>query len=76
MAKVVLNSNGKRIVLRNPSELSVRYARQLKQNKVSETGKKLSKEDRAFRIGYLKAREDNNKAYNAKKTKKKRKCYR
>lgn len=75
MAKVVLNSNGKRIVLRNPSELSVRYARQLKQNKVSETGKKLSKEDRAFRIGYLKAREDNNKAYNAKKSKK-RKCYR
>lgn len=75
MAKVVMSLTGKRIILRNPSELSERYARQLKQNKVSETGKKLSKEERAFRKGYLKAREDNNKAYNAKKSKK-RKCYR
>lgn len=70
-----MSLTGKRIILRNPSELSERYARQLKQNKVSETGKKLSKEERAFRKGYLKAREDNNKAYNAKKIKK-RKCYR
>ena len=51
------------IILRNPSEKGKRYARQLKNGKVAETGKSLSKEDRAFRSGYLTARSDSAKAY-------------
>ena len=51
------------IVLRNPSEKAKRYARQLKNNRVAETGKSLSKEDRAYRVVYLDARKDNAKAH-------------
>ena len=63
MAKIFNSKNGKKIVLRNPSEKGKRYARQLKNNRVDETGKELSKTDRAFRIGYLTSRSDNAKAY-------------
>lgn len=51
------------IILRNPAEKGKRYARQLKSNRVTETGKTLTKEDRAFRSGYLTARSDSAKAY-------------
>jgi len=50
-------------VFRNPAEKAKRYARQMKNGKVSETGKKLTKEDYAFRAGYLQAREDNANAF-------------
>ena len=70
MAKIFNSKNGKKIVLRNPSEKGKRYARQLKNNKVEETGKPLSKTDRAFRIGYLTSRSDNAKAYKSKQRKK------
>ena len=51
------------IILRNPAETGKRYARQLKNGKVAETGKSLTKEDKAFRKGYLTARSDSAKAY-------------
>lgn len=51
------------IILRNPAEKGKRYARQLKTNRVAETGKTLTKEDRSFRAGYLTARKDSAKAY-------------
>ena len=54
------------IVLRNPSEKAKRYARQLKNGKVTETGKKLTKSDKAFRIGYLTARKDDANAFKSK----------
>lgn len=54
------------IILRNPAEKAKRYARQLKNNKVTETNKTLSKEDRAYRGGYLDARKDNAMARNHK----------
>ena len=71
MAKIFKSKNGKKIVLRNPSEKGKRYARQLKTGVVSETGKKLSNTDRAFRFGYLKSRSDNAKAFKHNKSKKK-----
>lgn len=51
------------IVLRNPAEKGKRYAQQLKEKKVAETGKSLTSEDKAFRKGYLTARSDSAKAY-------------
>ena len=54
------------VILRNPAEIGKRYARQLKNGKIAETGKSLSDEDKAFRKGYLTARADNAKAYNHK----------
>ena len=71
MAKIFNSKNGKKIVLRNPSEKGKRYARQLKNNRVDETGKELSPKDRSFRIGYLTARSDNAKAYKHKLKQKK-----
>lgn len=65
MAKIFNGKNGKKIVLRNPSEKAKRYARQLKHGLVQETGKKLSNTDRAWRLGYLTSRSDNAKAYNS-----------
>lgn len=78
MAKIVTTKSGVKIVLRNPAEKAKRFARQLTKGKVSETGKKLSPTDRAFRIGYLSARSDNadcfksqRKVFKARKNKKK-----
>lgn len=59
-------------ILRNPAEKATRFSRQLRNGKVTETGKKLSATDRAFRIGYLKARKDSAMAFNANKRYKKR----
>lgn len=64
MAKVVTSKKtGKKFVFRTPAEKGKRYARQLKAGKVSETGKKLNKTDKAFRAGYLTARNDNAKCF-------------
>ena len=59
-------------ILRNPAEKATRFSRQLKNGKVAETGKKLSATDRAFRIGYLKARKDAAMAFKANLRHKKR----
>lgn len=66
MAKIVQSKKGNKIVLRNPSETGKRYASQLRNGHVAETGEVLSSSDRAFRRGYLTARSDNAKAYNSK----------
>ena len=66
------------IVLRNPSEKAKRYARQMKNGCVGETGKELSPADMAYRAGYLDARKDSAKAYCAKngiKSKAKKRTY-
>ena len=70
MAKIINTRNGKKVVLRTPAEKGKRYARQLKSGRIQETGKALTKEDKAFRIGYLTSRSDNAKAYNSKLKKK------
>lgn len=67
MPKIVNTRSGKRIVLRNPAEKASRYASQLKSGFVKETNEVLTKEQRAYRKGYLGARSDNAKAYCAKK---------
>ena len=63
MAKVVKTKTGKKFILLNPNEKAKRYARQLKTGKVRETGRALTKEDRAFRIGFLSCQHENAKAY-------------
>ena len=55
------------IILRNPAEKAKRYARQMKRGIVTETGKKLSKTDIAYRAGYLDSRQDSANAYNLKR---------
>ena len=55
------------IILRDPAEKAKRFARQMKNGKVTETGKKLTKTDMAFRAGYLQARKDSADAFNANK---------
>jgi hypothetical protein len=67
MATVIKTKTGKKVVLYNPAEKGKRYARQLRNGKVAETGKKLTNTDKAYRAGYLSARSDNAKAYCAKK---------
>lgn len=59
------------IVLRNPAEKAKRFARQMKNGAVRETGQKLSATDMAYRAGYLDARNDSAKCYNHNKKKKK-----
>ncbi len=54
-------------VLRNPAEKAVRFSRQLKNGKVTETGKRLTPSQKAFRKGYLQARRDNANAFKSKK---------
>ena len=56
------------IILRNPAEKAKRYARQMKRGIVTETGKKLSKTDMAYRAGYLDSRQDSANAYKFKKS--------
>ena len=55
------------IILRNPAEKAKRFARQMKSGVVSETGQELDCCDIAYRAGYLRARQDSAKAYNANK---------
>lgn len=64
MASIVYTRKGNKRVLRNPAEKSKRYARQLKNGAVSETGEVLTDTQKAWRSGYLEARKDNAKAYN------------
>lgn len=63
MSTQIKTKTGKKIVLLNPAEKAKRYARQMKKGTVTETGKKLTKTDLAYRAGYLSARQDNAKAY-------------
>lgn len=64
MAHIIKGKNGSNVVLRNPAEKSKRFARQLKNGVVSETGEVLDGEQKTYRRGYLNARSDNAKAYN------------
>ena len=78
--KVVSNKNGRKIYLFNPDEKARKYLAELKigsklTNMIEpklENGKliRLSKKDKAYRIGYLNARKDNSKAYMSKLRKK------
>ena len=67
MSTRIKTKSGVTIVLRNPAEKGKRFARQLKNGKVTETGKKLSKTDRAYRKGYLDSRKDESNCFNAQK---------
>ena len=73
MSTQVKTKNGHKIVLLNPAEKAKRFARQMKSGVIRETGKKLTSEDMAYRAGYLAARNDSAKAYNATKNKKSKK---
>ena len=64
----VIKKGGKKIVLLNPSEKGQRYARQLKKG-VDHNGSLLSDTQKSFRSGYLQARKDSAKCYNAVKNK-------
>ena len=59
--------SGKLFTLLNPSEKASKYAVELKTGANVYTGKKLKKTQLAHRSGYLQARKDNAKCYNAKK---------
>lgn len=65
MSVRIKTKTGKKIVLLNPSEKAKRYARQMKNGKVTETGKRLSRTDLAWRAGYLQARKDSANAFNS-----------
>lgn len=54
------------IILRNPAEKAKRFARQMKNGRISETGEQLDCCGMAYRAGYLQARQDSANAYNAK----------
>ena len=60
-------------ILRTPNEKAKRYARQMKAGFVRETRERLTKEDMAFRAGYLAYQKDSNKAFKAKHPRYKRK---
>lgn len=70
MATRITTKNGHEIVLLNPSEKSKRFARQMKNGVIKETGKELTPTDYAFRAGYLQARQDSAKAFNSNRKKK------
>ncbi len=59
------------IILRNPAEKAKRFARQLKNGRVTETNEELDCCGRAYRAGYLQARQDSANAYNSKFKRKK-----
>lgn len=78
MARVVYNRKGKKVILLNPSEKSHKVAAELKSGvHLTNTGvvkknkygkvKKLSDTQKAYRSGYLKARQDNAKAWKSKR---------
>ena len=84
MAVVVTNNNGKKVTLLNPSEKGKKYAKELKQNvkrtnsgqiktDKNKKGIRLTKEERAYRSGYLTAQSDSAKCYNATRKGKKNK---
>lgn len=79
--RTVYNRNGKKVVLLNPNGKGKKYAFDLRTGKKhTNTGKVkknwLSKSEKAYRSGYLKAREDIGKASaSARKYKKGKKFY-
>jgi len=75
MAHIIRGRSGNKnytIVLRNPAEKAKRYATQIKTGVIKETGKKLSPTDKAWRAGYLSARQDSANAFKAKRRFKKK----
>lgn len=58
MAFIKKTKSGQKIVVRTPYEKTERFQKQLKTGKVSETGNRLTKEDRAYRKGYVNARKE------------------
>ena len=83
MAKKFTRNDGKTVTLLNPSEKGGKFAQELRTNyaytnnmdlkmeKDGSTVKSLSKEQRAYRSGYLDARKDSAKAWKASRKKKK-----
>lgn len=82
MAIRVSSKNGKEIVLLNPAERGKKYSIELKHNTALTNSARRKKDDkgnilhlsdkqRAFRAGYLSARNDNAKAYKSSLKKKK-----
>lgn len=81
MAKTITSKKGNKITLLNPSEKGKKYAKELKNKKhyLNSNGfrtikkddngnaKVLSKSEASYRMGYLAARKDSAKCYNAKK---------
>ncbi|MDE6565845.1 MAG: hypothetical protein K2L47_02120 [Clostridia bacterium] len=63
------NKNGKEVTIYDPSERGAMYANDLK-NGTNINGQELSKNQKAYRAGYLKAQNDNSKAYKAREFKK------
>ena len=83
MSVTVMSRKGKKVVLLNPSEKGAKFAKELKQGvkrtnsgsfKLDKNKKSihLSKEDRAYRAGYLDARKDSANAFKARKKKNKK----
>ena len=84
MAVVVENRNGKMVTLLNPSEKARKFSVELRsgraltnnnKRKWDKNGKevRLTKEQRAFRAGYLQSRKDSAKAFKANHPRYKRK---
>lgn len=80
MAVEIITKSNKIVTLLNPSEKGKKYSSELRNNikltnrfqpVVNENGvvQDLTKEQRAYRAGYLDARKDNAKCHNAKKKK-------
>ena len=70
--RTVINRNGKQVVLLNPNGKGRKYAYDLRTGKKhTNTGKVkknwLSKVEKAYRSGYLKARKDNANAWKSKR---------
>ena len=63
MAVKVTTRNGKQITHLNPSEKGAQYAAELMANASASTGEALTKNQRAWRAGYLEARKDSAKAW-------------
>lgn len=73
----IIENNGRKIILANPSDKARKYASELKSKqkltysgevKKDKNGKKikLNKASASYRIGYLQARSDNAKAFKSK----------
>lgn len=80
LGTVVEDNNGKKTYLLNTHGKGIKFSRELKSNsRVTNSGrvktdkngnpKRLTKEQRAYRSGYLDCNRDHAKAYNAKKKK-------
>lgn len=63
------NKKGRWVRLLNPDQRGRKYSKELHLGQEVDTGKPLRNTQKAFRSGYLKAREDNAKAYKSNKAK-------